>query len=183
MEERNGEKDVLASLALMEEMVANQCMVKRRKSESAKLLAEGAVLEVKETNKVRELYRIMNEIPESKKEKELRIRQEVEKEWNEWNNVVDVKSADEVDPLIGISFKFGNKKNLSRTASELILENEMPGVRKEIPKEETYNKYRGAARKLKSKQSETRHVYSSSIWANSLRGIAHRGKICVHHQK
>ena len=68
-EERNEEKDVLASLALMEEMIANQCMVKRRKDESAKLLAEGAVLKVNEANKVRELYRIVNEIPESKEEK------------------------------------------------------------------------------------------------------------------
>ena len=103
-EERNGEKDVLASLALMGEMIANQCMVKRRKNESAKLLAEGAVLKVNEKNKVRELYRILNEIPESKKEKELRIKQELEKEWGEWNNVVGVKSADEVDPLIGLRF-------------------------------------------------------------------------------
>merc|ERR1712112_51573 len=47
-EERNGEKDVLASLALMEEMIVNQCMVKRRKNESSKLIAEGAVLKVKE---------------------------------------------------------------------------------------------------------------------------------------
>ena len=78
--ERNEEKDVLASLALMEEMIVNQCMVKKRKNESSKLIAEGAVLKVKETNKIRELYRILNEIPESYKEKELRIKQEVEKE-------------------------------------------------------------------------------------------------------
>ena len=39
-------------------------------------------------------------------------------------------------------------KSLSRAASELILENEMPGMRKEIPKEETYNKYGDAARKI-----------------------------------
>ena len=36
-----GEKDVLASLALMGEMISNQCMVKRRKNESLKLI-EGA---------------------------------------------------------------------------------------------------------------------------------------------
>ena len=29
--ERNGEKDVLASLALMEEMIVNQCTVKRKR--------------------------------------------------------------------------------------------------------------------------------------------------------
>ena len=39
-------------------------------------------------------------------------------------------------------------RHLSREASEKILENEMPGMRKEIPKEETYNKYGGAARKI-----------------------------------
>ena len=66
---RNGEKDVLAPLALMEEMIANQCMVKRRKNEDAKLIAGKAVLKVNEANKIRELYRIMNEIPESQKEK------------------------------------------------------------------------------------------------------------------
>ena len=84
-----------------------QCTVKRGKNESSKLIAEGTVLKVKETNKIRELYQIMNEIPESYKEKELRIKQEVEKEWNEWNNVIDVRSADEVGPLIGLRFIFG----------------------------------------------------------------------------
>ena len=43
--------------------------------------------------------------------KELRIRQEVEKEWGEWKNVL---SADEVDPLIGIRFKFGKMKHGSK---------------------------------------------------------------------
>ena len=37
--ESNEEKDVLASLALMEEMIANQCMAKRRKKESTKRTA------------------------------------------------------------------------------------------------------------------------------------------------
>ena len=69
-----------------------------------KLIAEEAVLKVSETNKIRELYRITNEIPETEKEKELRIKQEVEKEWGEWNNVL---SADEVGPLVGLRFKFG----------------------------------------------------------------------------
>ena len=36
--------------------------------------------------------------------KELRIRQEVEKEWGERENVL---SADEVGPLIGLRLKFG----------------------------------------------------------------------------
>ena len=39
-------------------------------------------------------------------------------------------------------------KNLPSDASELISGNEMRWARKEIPKEETYNKYGGAARKI-----------------------------------
>ena len=46
-----------------------------------KLIAEEAVLKVREANKIQELFRIANEIPETGKVKELRIRQEVEKEW------------------------------------------------------------------------------------------------------
>ena len=56
--------------------------------------------------------------------------------------------ADEVGPLIGLRFKFGETKNLPMDASELILENEMPWSRKEIPKEETYSKYGDATRKI-----------------------------------
>ena len=36
-------------------------------NENAKLIAEEAVLKVGESNKIRELYRIMNEIPETEK--------------------------------------------------------------------------------------------------------------------
>ena len=94
----------------------------------------------------------------------MRIRQEVGREWGEWKNVL---SADEVDPLIGLRFKFGKMKYLSRESSGKILENEMPGVGKEIPKEETYNKYGEAARKLKLKQLETWHFCPNSFCKNS----------------
>ena len=39
-----GEKDVLTSLALMGEMIGDQCRVKRRNNENAKLIAKEAVL-------------------------------------------------------------------------------------------------------------------------------------------
>ena len=45
----------------------------------------------------------------------------------------------EVGPLIGLRFKFGEMKNLSSEASELILETKCMGWEKEIPKEETYS--------------------------------------------
>ena len=137
----------------------------RRNNENAKLIAEEAVLKVRETNKVQELYRIANEIPETKKMKELRIRQEVEKEWGEWKNVL---SADEVDPLVGLRFKFGKIRQLPREASEKILENEMPGMRKEIPKKETYNKYGDAARKIEIEAiGKTWHFCPNSFCENS----------------
>ena len=66
------------------------------------------------------------------KGKELRTKQEVEKEWNEWNNAKDVLSADEADPLIGLRFKFGKMENLPRAASELILETEWLGWEKKF---------------------------------------------------
>ena len=61
----------------------------------------------------------MCEIPEKGKEKELRIKEEVETEWGEWNNVL---SSGAVGPLVGLRFKFGKTKNVPRAASELILE-------------------------------------------------------------
>ena len=63
----------------------------------------------------------------------------------EWGNVL---SADEVDPLAGLRFKFGETKNLPMAASELISDNETHGMRKETPNEETYSKYGGATRKI-----------------------------------
>ena len=80
---------------------------RRRNNENAKLIAEGAALKVRETNKIQELYRIVEKIPETKKMKELRIRQEVGKEWGEWRNVF---SDGEVGPLIGLRFKFGENE-------------------------------------------------------------------------
>ena len=41
-----------------------------------------------------------------------------------------------------------SNRNLPRMESEIISENEMTGMRKEIPKAETYNKYGDAARKI-----------------------------------
>ena len=111
----------------MGEIIGDRRRVKRRNNENVKLMADEAVLRVSGANKIRELYRILKEIPETEKMKELRIRQEVEKVWGEWKNVL---SADGVGPLIGLRFKFGKMENLSREASEQISENEMPGMRK-----------------------------------------------------
>ena len=58
-------------------------------------------------------------------------------------------------------------RHLPREASEKISENEMPGVRKGIPKEETNNKYGGAARKLKSGQLENMALLPEFLLRNS----------------
>ena len=65
----------------------------------------------------------------------------------------------------------GKMKYLSRGASEKILENEMPGMRKEIPKEETYSKYGGARReKLKLKQLKNAALLSEFLLRKFLMG-------------
>ena len=69
--ERNEVKDVLVALALMEEMIGDQRRVRRRNNENAKLIAEEAVLKVRETNKIKELHRILKEIPETKKDERI----------------------------------------------------------------------------------------------------------------
>ena len=51
-------------------------------------------------------------------------------------------SLDQIAQLNSWRFKMqSGKNNLSRCGSEEISENEMPGMGKDITKEETYNKY------------------------------------------
>ena len=55
-------------------------------------------------------------------------------------------SADQIDQLNALRFEMQSGKfNLSRSNSEKISENEIPGMRNEIPKEETRAKYGDAA--------------------------------------
>ena len=61
--------------------------------------------------------------------------------------IQEANSADQIDQLNAFRRKMqSGKRNLSRGGSGEILENEMPGMGDEIPKEETYNKYGGDAR-------------------------------------
>ena len=60
-----------------------------------------------------------------------------------------MNSADQIDQLNALRFKIqSRKRNLSRVKREKIAEKETPTTRKGIPKEETYNKYGEAARKM-----------------------------------
>ena len=57
-------------------------------------------------------------------------------------------NVNQTDQLEALRFKLNTKQKLSRERSERILENEMPGMEKEIPQEETQNTYGGDARKI-----------------------------------
>ena len=75
--------------------------------------------------------------------------QEVEEEWKSTKAISEGNSANQTGQLEAWQFltKSGNS-NLPCSKSEEISENEMPGMRKEIPKEETRNKYGDAAREI-----------------------------------
>ena len=63
--------------------------------------------------------------------------------------IQEVNSADQIDQLNDLRFEMQSAKfNLSRSNSEEILGNGIPGMRKEIPQEETYYKYGDASRKV-----------------------------------
>ena len=114
----------------MEEMTLNQRIEKRRNNEDVKLIAEEAVVNGKEKNKIRELYRILNEIPEAEKRKNWESDKKLRK--NGMGGIgywVLTKWARQ----LGYVLNLGETKNLSRAASEQILENEMHGMGKRNP--------------------------------------------------
>ena len=60
-----------------------------------------------------------------------------------------MNSDGQIDQLEALRFKMKSRKpNLSSSESGEISENEMPGMRKGIPKEETFVKYGDAAREV-----------------------------------
>ena len=62
-----------------------------------------------------------------------------------------INSAGQSDQLNALRFKMqSGNKNSPREKGGKISENEMPGMGEEIPKEETYNRDGGGARKSKS---------------------------------
>ena len=94
----------------------------------------------------------------------MRIRKEAEKEWGEWGNVL---SAGEVDPLTGLRFKFEKKRNIYLWNQAGDSRNEMPGARKEITKEETYNKYGGRGAKIEIEAIENMTLFARIPFAKT----------------
>ena len=75
-------KRFLPSMALFEEAILGHPQVQLGGgNKDFNLLTEAAVMQISETNKIRELRRAMGEIPETAKEKELKAKKEVAKEW------------------------------------------------------------------------------------------------------
>ena len=72
----------------------------------------------------------------------------MEEEWEEMEEIGEVQSANQADQLEALGFKMKSKIAICHVESEIIAENETTGMRKEIQKEETYNKYGYAARKI-----------------------------------
>ena len=110
-------------------------------------ITEVAVLKINETARIREIYRLICELPENPNEIELRTKQETESEWEDVEEIQEADSAYQIDQLNALRFKMQSGKfNMPRSKREKISDNAMMGMRENIPKEETYNKYGGAPR-------------------------------------
>ena len=74
---------------------------------------------------------------------------ETESECEASEEIQEVDSAEQIDQLNALRCKMQSGKfNLSRTKSDEISRNGMPCMRKGMPKEETYDKYGEADRRV-----------------------------------
>ena len=77
-------------------------------------------------------------------------RQNVEEEWGEMGEINNSQKANQTDQLEAWRFKMTAKNhNLPKAKSEQVPEDAIQGMRIEIPKEETQNKYGMLREKLK----------------------------------
>ena len=109
------EQRVLTELAFLAEVIFGQYQQKLKENQDVGRFTEVAVLKINETNKIRERYRALCEIPETEKEKDVNKRQEVGKEWEAMGEISEVNSADQIGKLEALRFKMEPKNsNLSR---------------------------------------------------------------------
>ena len=164
-------KQVLAALALFEEVISDHRQVELGGNQDVNLITDAAVLEIRETTKIRELYRALSEIPETAKAKELKVKQEVAKEWKEMEEIQEANSADQIYQLEALRFKMKSKYfNLSSSKSEKILENEMPGMRRGIPKGKRSINTGMRLGELESKRSENMELSGGRLSREFRRG-------------
>ena len=86
------QQQVLAALAMLGEVILDQRQLKLKENQDGDLITESEVFEINETNKIRELYRTLCEIPETEKEKDTKAKQEVAKEWEAMEEIHEVNS-------------------------------------------------------------------------------------------
>ena len=68
-----------------------------------------AVLKTNETNKIKELYRVIGEIPKTEKERNAKESQKVGEEWKAMGEICDVDIANQTDQLGALGFKMESK--------------------------------------------------------------------------
>ena len=125
-------------MALFEEIIVGQCQLKWKENQDVNQLTEMATLKINETNKIKELYKIIGEFTESEKEKQMKERQKFEEEWKEMEAINNSQKVNQTDQLEALRFKMKAKiHNLSQEKSEQAMGNEMPGMRKRNPKRNT----------------------------------------------
>ena len=109
-------------------------------NKDANAITESAVLKVEDTNRIRERYRAICEIPENPIEIELGKKQEIDNGRGALGVIQAVGSEGEIDKLNDLRYKMHpGEYNLQPVKSEIISGNEIPDMGKEIPKEGTYN--------------------------------------------
>ena len=129
------ENRFLAALALMGEVLSGRRQLELGGNQEAGSITEAAVLGINETGQIRYLYRAIFEIPEKPNEIELRTKKEMVNGWKDLAEIREVNSADQIGQLNALRFEMQSGKfNLPRAKSDQISGNEMPGMRKGIPK-------------------------------------------------
>ena len=103
------ERHVLTALALLGEVISDQCQKKLKENQDAGRITEVAVLGINESGKIREIYRAIGEIPETEKERNVNKMQEVGEEWEAMEEISEVNSANQTDLLEALRFKMKSK--------------------------------------------------------------------------
>ena len=79
--------------------------------QDAKQLTKTTTLEINETNKIKELCKILGGFTESEKEKQLQERQKVEEEWKEMEEVNNLSKVNQIGQSEALGLKGKEEKN------------------------------------------------------------------------
>ena len=104
-ERKGGEQHVLTEFVLLGEVILDQCQQKLKGKQDLGRITEVAVLKINDTNKIRERYRPIGEIPEAEKGRKANKRQEAESEWGGMGELFEVNSANQIGQLESLRFK------------------------------------------------------------------------------